>query len=396
MKTIQQHIQKLTDKYYDTILQVRQHLHTYPELSFQEYKTADFIEHTLKKHNILFQRVAKTGVVAFVGSISANAKTIALRGDIDALPIQEKNNCSYASKNNGIMHACGHDVHTACVLGTAIILKQIETELKGGVKFIFQPGEEVLPGGASIMIKEKVLQMPKVNAVLAQHVFPDLEAGKFGFRPSAYMASTDEIHINIIGKGGHAALPQQANNPIPIMAEIIQQFNKDYPLEKMLKEQIILSVGKIEAQGATNVIPEKLYMAGTMRTLNQEKREKLYTYITQTIQKICKKYKAQYQLKIIKGYPPLVNDKKLTTFFIKSAEELVGKKNIIGLPIRMTADDFSYYLQKVPGTYFRLGTGNKKKKITANVHTPYFDIDESALWHGTNMLSWLSYKYISL
>ncbi len=292
------------------------------------------------------------------------------------------------------MHACGHDVHTAAALGTIMVLKRIENQFNGCVKILFQPGEEVLPGGATLMIKEKALQNPKVSCILAQHVFPDLEAGKLGFREGPYMASTDEIYISIKGKGGHAAMPQRANNPIPVAAQIISEITKEYPLERMIKEEIILSFGKVIANGATNVIPEQAEIAGTMRTLNQNKREKLYTYLNKITKHFAQKYQIQVSLNIVKGYPPLINSEELTYYFKNLAIDLLGKKNVVDLPTRMTADDFAYYLQKIPGTYYRLGTGNKKKGIIHNVHTPYFDIDESALYYGTASMSWFIVNYL--
>ncbi|GIV27585.1 MAG: amidohydrolase [Bacteroidia bacterium] len=392
---IQNKILQLSEKIFPEIDQHRRHLHQNPELSFQEYKTAEYIEQQLRQWNISYKKVANTGIIATLGKSTKTNRCIALRADIDALPIQEKNNCSYASSVPNVMHACGHDVHTACALGVIRVLKEIEHNLNGCVKIFFQPGEEVLPGGATLMIKEKALSNPKVNSVIAQHVFPDLEAGKVGFRSGPYMASTDEIYITIIGKGGHGAMPERANNPIPVASHLITEISKEFPLERMIKEHTILSFGKFIANGATNVIPEKVELAGTMRTLNPKKREQLYKFLKQITTNFSKKYKVKVQLNIVKGYPPLINNPSLTEFFKIKAIELLGKKNVVELPIRMTADDFAYYLQKVPGTYYRLGTGNKKKGITHNVHTPYFDIDENALFYGTSTMSWLIFNYLN-
>lgn len=388
-------ILRLSEKFYEEVKSIRRHLHQYPELSFQEYNTSAYIENLLKEWKVNYTKTAKTGIIAIIGNPKTSNRCIAIRADIDALPIQEKNNCSYKSKTDGVMHACGHDVHTACALGTIKVLKNIETNLSGNVKILFQPGEEVLPGGASLLIKEKALLKPKVNAILAQHVFPDLESGKVGFREGPYMASTDEIYITITGKGGHGAMPQRAHNPIPVAAHLLSKFAYDYSLEKMSNEGIVLNFGKIIANGATNIIPEKTEIAGTLRTLNENKRKKLHQYLHKVTQEFSKKYKIKIELKIIKGYPPLVNDIELTKFFKSKAIELLGKKNVTELPVRMTADDFAYYLEKIPGTYYRLGTGNKSKGIIHNVHTPYFDIDEHALYYGTSTMSWLVYNYLS-
>ncbi len=383
------------EKVYEEVKSIRKYLHQYPELSFQEHNTSNYIENILKEWNIKYQRIAKTGLVAVIGNEKLSKKCIALRADIDALPIQEKNSCSYASKIAGVMHACGHDVHTACALGTMRILKDIEPHLHGTVKIIFQPGEEVLPGGANLIIKGKALSNPKVNAVIAQHVFPDLEVGKVGFRAGPYMASTDEVYITIIGKGGHGAMPQRANNPIPIASHLLFKISQDYSIEKIEKDNVVLSFGKVIANGATNVIPERIEIAGTIRTLNETKRKKLHQYLQKIIQQFSKRYKVKIELKIVKGYPPLINDNVLTEFFKYKAVELLGKRNVIDLPTRMTADDFAYYLKKVPGTYYRLGTANKNKGIIHNVHTPYFDIDERALYYGTIMMSWLIFNYLT-
>ncbi len=388
-------ILQLSEKVFPEIVKHRRYLHQNPELSFQEYHTAEYIESLLQQWHIPYKRVAQTGIIATLGKYQKNTPCIALRADIDALPIQEKNNCSYASVVPNVMHACGHDVHTASALGVIQVLKPIANNLHGGLKIFFQPGEEVLPGGATLMIKEKALSNPKVNCAIAQHVFPDLEAGKIGFRSGPYMASTDEIYITLIGKGGHGAMPERTHNPIPIASQLITKISNEYPLERMLREQTILTFGKFIANGATNVIPEKVEIAGTMRTLNQKKREQLYKYLKETTSNFSKKHKIKIELNIIKGYPPLINDPVLTQFFKKKSIELLGQKNVIELPIRMTADDFAYYLQKVPGTYYRLGTGNKKKGIVHNVHTSYFDIDENALFYGTATMSWLIVNYLN-
>lgn len=391
---IKKNILSKSEKVFNQVIDIRRHIHQYPELSFKEYKTSLYIENLLKKWKIQYKKITHTGIAAFIGNPNAS-KCIAVRADIDALPIEEKNKCIYASKNKGIMHACGHDAHTAATLGSILVLKQFEKELNGCVKILFQPGEELLPGGAALMIKEKVLQNPKVNAIIAQHVFPDIEAGKLGFREGPYMASTDEIYISIKGKGGHGAMPQRANNPIPVAAHIISKISNDYSLDRMINENSILSFGKIHAYGATNVIPETLEIAGTMRTLNQKDRENIYQYLKNTIKHFSKLYKIKIELKIVTGYPPLVNSPDLTQYFKQLAIQLWGKKNIVDLPIRMTADDFAYYLQKTPGTYYRLGTGNKKKGIIHNVHTARFDIDEQSLYYGMASLSWFTFNYLN-
>ena len=308
---------------------------------------------------------------------------------MDALPITETNNCDYKSKNIGIMHACGHDVHSASLLGTAKILQELKNEFEGTIKLIFQPGEEKLPGGASLMIKEGVLENPKVVTVFGQHVFPSMEVGKVGFRKGMYMASTDEIYISVNGKGGHAAMVSEYNNPLLIASELLLNLNE----ELMQKENIaptVLAFGKIIGNGATNVIPEEVKIEGTFRTMNEDWREKAHEKIKMISSTIAKKHNAEIVVTIEKGYPFLVNDDEKTQKAKKAAEEFLGKENVEELPIRMTAEDFAYYSQQLPSCFYRLGTGNKSKGITSGVHTSTFDIDEKALEIGSGLMAWLA------
>jgi amidohydrolase len=390
-------IKSLSQKYFSKVLEVRRHLHKFPELSFHEYETSAYIQRQLKEAGIEFTNgYVKTGIIALIKGKNPEKKTILLRGDMDALPIDEKNETEYKSCNKGVMHACGHDVHSACVLGTALILNELRNEWEGTVKIMFQPGEEVLPGGANLMVKEGVLENPKVDKALALHVFPSMETGKVGFKAGMYMASTDELYLTVNGKGGHAAMSGEYVNPLLIASEILLEINKKFMEPGSLKgtkgENIptVVAFGKINGKGATNVIPDKVELEGTFRTMNEEWRNEVHEKLKKIVGEISSEYKIPSELRIEKGYPFLVNDEHVTNSSIKAAQEYLGKENVEELPLRMTAEDFAFITQKVPSCFFRLGTGNKLKGITSGVHTATFDIDEKALETGVGMLAWLT------
>jgi len=382
------------------LLEVRRHLHQHPELSFKETETANFISAQLTKHGIEHKTgVAGTGIVALIKGKNPDKKCILLRGDMDALPITEKNEVSYKSKHEGVMHACGHDVHSTCVLGAAIILNGLKENFEGSVKIIFQPGEELLPGGASLMIKDGILQNPKVDAALALHVFTDLVARQAGFKSGMYMASTDEIYMTITGKGGHAAMPAEYNSPILIASEILLQLQKEFMGQKHLDEQgkeipTVLAFGKVTANGATNVIPEKVYIEGTFRTMNEKWRKEAHEKITTLTKKIVKEKKAEAEIKIMTGYPFLVNNEIVTQLAKTVSADYLGKENVFDLPLRMTAEDFSFITQQVPSCFFRLGTGNKEKGITSGVHSPTFNVDENAIETGAGLLAQIALSWL--
>lgn len=398
-------IKKLAQDYFKDVVSYRQHMHQYPELSFQEFKTAEFVCLILDKYSISYTKgIVKTGIVAVIEGKNPTKKTLLLRADLDALPIEEKNEVAYKSLNNGVMHACGHDVHTASVLGTAIILQQLKHEFEGTVKIMFQPGEEVLPGGSSLMIAEGVLQNPKVDMAIAQHVFPSMQVGKVGFKSGMYMASTDEIHITITGKGGHAAMAGEYNNPLVAAASIIKEIEQVFPFvldaEGVARNTennlpTVIAFGKIEGKGATNVIPESVYLAGTFRTMDEVWRKKVKEKIAQIVDTISKHYQVTAELNIIDGYPFLTNDIGVTAYCKQAAIEYLGAENVEDLPLRMTAEDFAYITQQVPSCFYRLGTGNKTKGITAGVHTSIFDIDEDALKISTGLMAWMSISSLS-
>lgn len=392
-----EHIKMLAGKYNGLVLAVRRHMHQHPELSFHETETSKYICGRLDELGIHYTNGhVGTGIIALLRGKDSGKKTILLRADMDALPIAEQNKVPYASQNAGVMHACGHDVHSACALGAAAILHELREEWEGTVKIIFQPGEEVLPGGASLMIAEGVLRSPDVSKAIAQHVHPVMEAGKVGFRSGMYMASTDEIYLTITGKGGHAAMPADYNNPLMVAAEVLLELKKKFP-DAMAsgsesKAPTVLAFGKIEGKGATNVIPEKVEIAGTFRTMDERWRNEAHGLITEMVNSICESRGVAASLRIEKGYPFLVNDEKLTEQCRAAAEEYLGKENVEELPLRMTAEDFAWFSQVIPVCFYRLGTGNRAKGITSGVHTPTFDIDEKALETGAGLMAWLALK----
>ncbi|MBK9284441.1 MAG: amidohydrolase [Sphingobacteriaceae bacterium] len=392
-------IKELAKSLFPKILEIRRHIHAHPELSFQEFKTSEFIQKHLTEAGIPFTTGhVKTGIIAIIKGKNPDKKTILLRGDMDALPIQEKNKVSYCSTIDGVMHACGHDVHSSCVLGAAIILNQLKDEFEGTIKIVFQPGEEVLPGGAKLMIEEGLLENPKVDKAIALHVYPSMEAGKVGFRKGMYMASTDELYITVNGKGGHAAMVNEYVNPLLIASELLLEINIAFMHAHSLKgtpgENIptVVAFGKIEGQGATNIIPNEVKIAGTMRTMNEEWRNEIHNRLKKIVQDKSELYGITSEIKIEKGYPFLVNDENFTEDCMTNAIDYLGKNNVEELPLRMTAEDFAFITQKVSSCFFRLGTGNQKKGINSGVHTATFDIDESALECGTGLLANLAFQ----
>lgn len=371
------------------LIAYRRHLHQHPELSFQEEKTAAFLSEQLSELGISHRTgVGGHGLIAEIGK--DGGKLIALRGDMDALPITEANQVEYASKNPGVMHACGHDVHTSCLLGAAKILKNMEGELEGRVRLLFQPAEERLPGGASLMIADGALRNPDVELIFGQHVFPDMEVGHVGFKPGIYMASTDELYITIHGKGGHAALPHTLIDPILISAEIIIALQQIVSRRSRPDIPSVLSIGRVEALGATNVIPDKVVMQGTLRTLDEAWRETMHTHVYKLVREMAASMGATADIEIRKGYPCLTNNESLTLWAKSQAETMLGVEHVHELGVRMTAEDFAYYAQQIPACFYRLGTSNKSKNLGAPLHTDKFDIDEDALVIGAALMARLA------
>ncbi len=384
-------IKHLAKEYANDVIDIRRHIHAHPELSYQEYETAKFVAKELRKIGIEpKEKVAETGLTAIIKGKNPSKKVIALRGDMDALPIQEANNVPYKSKVDGVMHACGHDVNTSSLLGTARILKALENDFEGSIKLIFQPGEEKNPGGASLMIKDGALKKPRPDNIFGQHVMPLIPVGKVGFRSGMYMASADEIYLTVKGNGGHGAIPELAIDPVLITSHIIVALQQIISRNSDPKTPTVLTFGKVIADGATNIIPEQVYVAGTFRAMNEEWRATAHTKITKMAQSIAEGMGGQCEVEISKGYPYLENDPLVTESAKKSAIQYVGEENVVDLDLWMGAEDFSYYTHEVPACFYRLGTRNEKKGITSYVHTPTFDIDENALELGTGMMAWLA------
>ncbi len=391
-------IKDLADKTFSEVIKHRRHLHQHPELSFQEVKTGKYIATTLKKYGIKHETGwADNGVVAYIKGEKASRKVIALRADIDALPIEEANEVSYKSKNKGIMHACGHDVHTSSLLGVAKILNKLKKNFGGTIKLIFQPAEERHPGGASILIKEGVLKNPKPVSIIGQHVHPPLEAGKVGLKPGIYMASADEIHVSIKGRGGHGALPQDCIDPVVITSHIITALQQIVSRFSNPAMPSVLTFGRINSTGgSTNVIPNEVRLMGTFRTMDEKWRKEAHKKMKKMAEQMARAMGGACDFNILVGYPVLFNDPNLTQRVKENAISFLGKRNVVDLPIRMTAEDFSYYSQAMPGCFYRLGTGNKKKGITSPVHTNTFDVDESSLNLSIGLMTWLALQELEV
>ena len=385
-------IKSLADQYHEEIVGVRRHLHTYPELSFNEHETSAFVQKKLTEYGIPFQNgVADTGVVGMIECKNPTKRVIALRADMDALPILEENEVSYKSQNEGVMHACGHDAHTASLLGASRILNDLKEDIEGTIKLIFQPAEERHPGGASIMIKEGVLENPKPASIIGQHVHPLIPVGTVGFRPGLMMASCDEIYLKVFGKGGHGAVPQNCIDPVMISAQILVQLQS--VVSRFIDPTIpaVLTFGKINSVGgAPNVIPEAVEIQGTFRMMNEEWRFKAHERIRKIVENVADSMGGRAELDIRVGYPFLINDEDLTRRCRTAAEEYMGKENVLDLPMRMTAEDFAYYSQISTGCFYRLGVANASRGITSSVHTPTFDIDEASLKTGVGLMAWLA------
>ena len=384
-------IKELASLYTEEVIFFRRHIHANPELSYHEQHTAQFIANQLRSFGIEAKEgVAGTGVTALIEGKNPTKKIIALRADMDALPINELNAVEYKSKNIGVMHACGHDVHTASLLGTAKILNELKNQFEGSVKLIFQPGEEKNPGGASIMIKEGVLKNPTPSAILGQHVFPLLQVGKIGFREGKYMASSDEIYLKVIGKGGHGATPELTIDPVVIASHIIIALQQIISRNASPKQPSVLTFGKISANGATNIIPDEVNIAGTFRALDEGWRAEGLKKIKKMAESIAEGMGGKCEVDIHNGYPYLENNPSLTQSIRKAAEQYVGSENVVDIDLTLGSEDFAYYSQIIPASFYRLGTRNEAKGITSYVHTPTFDIDEDALKIASGLMAWMA------
>ena len=372
----------------------RRHLHAHPELSFAEWETAKYVEAELRKLGLEPQRLAKTGFVVDISGTKPGSdpasKVVALRADMDALPIEEANDVPYKSTVAGTMHACGHDAHTASLLGTASILQSVREHFGGTVRLLFQPGEEKLPGGATLMLAEGALKRPNLQSIIGQHVMPFLPAGTLGFREGMYMASTDELYVRVIGKGGHGAMPERCIDPVLIACHMIVALQSLVSRMASPKIPSVLSFGRVIANGITNVIPNEVYMEGTFRTLDEAWRAEAHTRILKMANGIAESMGGRCEFRIEKGYPHLKNDVEVTKRIRQRATEYVGAENIVELDQWMAAEDFAYYTHEAPGSFYRLGTGNVERGITSGVHTPTFDIDEAALEFSPGVMAWMA------
>jgi len=391
---IKEKIQTLAAQVFNDVVAFRQHLHANPELSFKEYETSKFIKEKLQSWGIPFSSMADTGVVGIIKGALPSDQVIALRADMDALPIFEANDKPYASKNPGVMHACGHDVHSSSLLGTAYILNSLKDTFGGTIKLIFQPAEEVLPGGASIMIKEGVLENPVPHNIVGQHVMPLIQSGKVGFRSGIYMASTDELYVTVHGKGGHGAQPHQNIDPVLITAHILVALQQIVSRNADPRLPTVLSFGKVNANGATNIIPNEVKLEGTFRTLNEDWRKEALARMKKMAEGIAESMGGSCDFNIMHGYPFLINEEALTANAKMYAEEYLGKENVEDLDIWMAAEDFAYYSQVTNACFYRLGTGNPAKNTMNSVHTPNFDIDEDALKTSTGLMAYIALKQL--
>lgn len=383
-------IKKLAKEIHEDIVRLRRHLHAHPELSFQEFETSAFVKKQLDDMGIPWQSVANTGVLATITGKVPSSEVIALRADMDALPIQEQNSVEYASTVPNVMHACGHDFHTSSLLGTLRILHRMQDQFGGTIKLFFQPGEEVIPGGASHMIRDGVLDNPKVNAVIGQHAMPRIEVGKVGIRKGKHMASMDSLFVRIIGRGGHGAQPHLNVDPVVIASHVIIALQQIVSRMAHPGDPTVLSFGKVIANGAINVIPDEVYMEGTFRAMNETWRAEAHKRMTKMAVEIAESMGAKCEFTIQRGYPFLVNEEKLTEHVHKCAVEYLGKENVLDEDIWMAAEDFAYYSQAADSCFYLCGVGNEEKGIRSSLHTPTFDIDERALITSTGLMAYIA------
>ncbi len=387
---LKEKIRQLAKDYAPETIEYRRHLHAHPELSYKEFQTSSFVQEKLKGLGIPYEIKATTGVVGLIKGKNPEKRVIALRADMDALPIREENVVSYKSQNDGIMHACGHDAHTSILLGASKILHELKSEWEGTVKLIFQPGEERNPGGASLLIKEGVLHNPQPQAIFGLHVHPGLEIGKFSFRGGPSMASADEIYITVRGKGGHASTPQLTVDTVLVASHIVVALQQVISRNKNPFSPSVLTISSFQGGYTTNVIPSEVKLMGTFRSIDETWRFQAHKLIHRICKGIAQGMGAEIDVVVDVGYPVVNNDEKLYLVARKMAEDFVGRENVEETEVRMGAEDFGYYTQEIPGCFYRLGVMNASKGITSGVHTPTFDIDESAIEKGMGMMAWFA------
>jgi len=387
-------IKKLSVELYEEIRAVRQHIHKHPELSFQEKKTSLFIQEKLKEAGIAYKaNIVDTGIVGVIEGKSTDGRIVALRADMDALPVKEKNKLSYKSVHEGVMHACGHDVHMACLLGAARILNGLKSEFHGKIILVFQPGEEKYPGGGYLMLKEGLFGDDVPDVVLAQHVDPFIDAGKIGLRPGKYMASADEVYITIKGQGGHAAMPERVKNTVLAASKTIIELQQ---VKGKAPESIptVLSFGKVNANGATNILPDKVEIEGTFRTMDDVWREEAHQLIRQIVKNTVESEGLNAEVKISKGYPCLVNDLKVTEYAKLFGCDYLGNNNVQDVDIQMLAEDFAYFSRAYPALMYRLGVKDKNNEAK-NLHSPDFEVKEEVIRTGMGLMAYLAMSFLN-
>ncbi len=393
MTLLKNKILELSKIYHQEVISWRRYIHAHPELSMQEFETSNYVAARLTEIGIPFEQgIAKTGIVGIISGKNPEKKTVALRADMDALPINEANDVPYKSKNEGVMHACGHDVHTSSLLGTAKILQEIKDQFEGTVKLFFQPSEENYPGGAIQMIKEGVMENPRPDHAFGQHVYPELEAGKVGLKSREYMASTDEIYFTVKGKGGHAAQPFRNIDPVLIASHIIVALQQIVSRHSSPDVPTVLSFGRIIGEGQTNIIPDEVKISGTIRTFDEEWRKAAHQKIKKMAQSIAEGMGGSCDVFIDSGYPFVYNDPEITEKSKNWAIELLGEENVVDLPVRMTAEDFAYFANEVPSCFYRLGVANESRGINSSLHSSTFDVDEKSLETGMALMAYIAVK----
>ncbi|GAB5537776.1 MAG: M20 family metallopeptidase [Rubricoccaceae bacterium] len=391
-------IRALADEAFPDTVRIRRALHQRPELAFKEHETAAFIASSLRDIGLEpITGIAKTGVVAHIEG-GKPGPTLALRADIDALPIQEANEVEYRSQNDGRMHACGHDAHMASLLTAARILHSLHDELAGTVRLIFQPSEEKAPGGAKVMIEEGVLGEMGGHAsptrIFGQHVFPQLPVGTLGVRPGPFMASADELFITIHGRGGHAAAPHELIDPVLVQAHVLTALQAVISRNRPPGIPSLLSFGRVEANGATNIIPHDVRLVGTFRSMDEDWRFEAHDLIRRTVAHTAEAFGATAETEILGGYPSLVNDDDAAAFVRELAVEYVGEERVMDLPMWYASEDFAFYTRHMPGAFYILGVGNEAEGITHGLHTPHFQIDEQALRLGPGFMAALAVRQL--
>jgi len=386
----------LTDKMLEEILNIRRQLHQYPELSFKEYSTSRTIREYLDQWGISYTYPhVETGIVARIGGDTPGLR-IALRSDMDALPITEQSGLAFSSRNKGVMHACGHDMHMASMLGTIRVLSLLKHEIRGEILFLFQPGEEMNPGGAKLMLEEGVFEGREPHMIIAQHVLPEMKAGQVGFRPGIYMASTDEIYITVKGKGGHGALRKHIKDPVLMASRILLTLQEEIMQLAPADVPTVLSFGKVVADGATNVIPDVVILEGTFRTMNEVWRKEAHRLIKKLASDIASGMGGSIELEIKNGYPVLTNHEQLSRESKVLAIKLLGKDRVEDMDVRMTAEDFAWFTQKIPGMMYRLGVGDPSSEQSLALHSPQFIAHESSLRTGISLMAYLAVELLKI